>query len=59
MKEPNNMTRYILPPEEVETLLARKFGSRLQPVDTALLGKLRRQQQQAVLPVKAAPPAAR
>ena len=53
------MTRYILSPEEVETLLARKFGSRLQPVDTALLGKLRRQQQQAVLPVKAAPPAAR
>lgn len=54
MKEPSKVTSYILPPEEVEALLARNFGTRLQPVNTALLGKLR-QQQQAVFPVRAHP----
>lgn len=45
MKETSSVTSYTLPPEEVEALLAKNFGDKLQPVDTVLLGKLRRQQQ--------------
>ena len=35
---------YTLTPQEIEALLAKDFGDKLQPVDSALLAKHRQQQ---------------
>jgi len=44
MKVLTDLKTYTLAPEEIEAMLAKNFGNKLQPVDSAMLAKHRQQQ---------------
>lgn len=47
MKDWKEAKSYTLTPKEVEEMLATDFGGKVQPVDNALLAKLRQQKERA------------